>query len=141
MDSEAQHIGGGSDRSLIPDLRGITLAQLAEQAAAGEKDVTRCGLTDCGEPGKPFSRPGYDVQFRNMRPTGCRLSISQYVLKVCSRCDLACDHCYVYEHADQSWRTKPKLIATATVRQAARRIGEHAEAHQLSRGSRRAARR
>ena len=50
------------------------------------------------------------------------VSVSQYVLKVCSRCDLACDHCYVYEHADQSWRAKPKTIAAATARQAARRI-------------------
>jgi uncharacterized protein len=58
-------------------------------------------------------------------------SVSQYVLKVASRCDLACDHCYVYEHADQSWRTKPKIIAGATARQAARRISEHARAHQL----------
>lgn len=40
MDSEAQHIGSGSDRCLIPDLRGIALAQLARRAAAGEKDVT-----------------------------------------------------------------------------------------------------
>ncbi len=58
-------------------------------------------------------------------------SISQYVLKVSSRCDLACDHCYVYEHADQSWRVKPKIIAGTTVRQAAWRIREHAEAHRL----------
>jgi len=56
-------------------------------------------------------------------------SISQYVLKVCSRCDLACDHCYVYEHADQSWRAKPLRIADATVRQAAVRIAEHAKSH------------
>ncbi len=40
MDSEARHIGIRSDRCLIPDLRGITLAQLARQAADGEKDVT-----------------------------------------------------------------------------------------------------
>src|ERR1700729_995821 len=60
------------------------------------------------------------------------VSISQYVLKVCSRCDLACDHCYVYEHADQSWLAKPKIITGATVRQAARRISEHAEIHQLN---------
>ncbi len=59
--------------------------------------------------------------------------VSQYVLKVTSRCDLACDHCYVYEHADQSWRNKPKVIAEATVRQAARRICEHARAYQLDR--------
>jgi uncharacterized protein len=59
-------------------------------------------------------------------------SVSQYVLKVASRCDLACDHCYVYEHADQSWRTKPKAITLATVRQAAKRISHHARIHQLS---------
>lgn len=40
MDSEAQHIGSGSVRCLIPDLRGIALAELARQAATGEKDVT-----------------------------------------------------------------------------------------------------
>ena len=59
-------------------------------------------------------------------------SISQYVLKVASRCDLACDHCYVYEHADQSWRARPKFITQAIVRQAAKRIREHAEAHRLT---------
>ena len=32
----------------------------------------------------------------------------QFILKVHSRCDLACDHCYVYEHADQSWRGAPE---------------------------------
>src|SRR6185437_3021723 len=60
------------------------------------------------------------------------VSISQYVLKVASRCDLACNHCYVYEHADRSWRSKPTFITQEIVRQAARRIGEHAEAHKLS---------
>jgi uncharacterized protein len=60
------------------------------------------------------------------------VSISQYVLKVASRCDLACNHCYVYEHADQSWRVKPRFITQAIARQAARRISEHAQAHQLT---------
>ena len=59
-------------------------------------------------------------------------SISQYVLKVASRCDLACDHCYVYEHADQSWRARPRFITQAIARQAAKRIREHAKAHQLA---------
>jgi uncharacterized protein len=58
--------------------------------------------------------------------------ISQYVLKVHSRCNLACDHCYVYEHADQSWRTKPQVISPQTVSMAARRIREHAAGHQLA---------
>ena len=61
------------------------------------------------------------------------LSVSQYVVKVCGRCDLACDHCYVYEHADQSWRIKPKSIDAETLGQAAWRIRQHAEAHQLDR--------
>lgn len=58
--------------------------------------------------------------------------VSQYVLKVCGRCDLACDHCYVYEHADQSWRRKPKVMAEETVEQAAKRISEHAQRHILA---------
>lgn len=50
-----------------------------------------------------------------------------------SRCDLACDHCYVYEHADQSWRGRPKVIASATVAKMAERVAEHARRHDLSR--------
>jgi uncharacterized protein len=61
------------------------------------------------------------------------VTVSQYVLKVSSRCDLACDHCYVYEHADQSWRHKPRNIDAQTVSQAAWRIAEHAGQHELSR--------
>jgi uncharacterized protein len=57
--------------------------------------------------------------------------LSQFVLKVHSRCDLACDHCYVYEAADQSWRGRPMVISDRVVSQAAQRIGEHAGAHGL----------
>src|SRR5580658_2095102 len=60
-------------------------------------------------------------------------TISQYVLKVHSRCDLSCDHCYVYEHADQSWRGKPQAILLSTVETAAGRIAEHAAVHRLPR--------
>src|SRR4029077_10329122 len=58
--------------------------------------------------------------------------LSQFVLKVHSRCDLACDHCYVYEAADQSWRRRPTVISDAVAIQAATRIAEHARAHSLS---------
>ncbi|TYB90018.1 FxsB family radical SAM/SPASM domain protein, partial [Micromonospora sp. WP24] len=60
----------------------------------------------------------------------CR-PISQYVLKVHSRCDLSCDHCYVYQGADQTWQTRPIRMAASTVRAAADRIAEHARAHAL----------
>jgi uncharacterized protein len=57
--------------------------------------------------------------------------ISQFVLKVHSRCDLACDHCYVYEAADQSWRGRPAVISGEVTARAAERIAEHAAAHAL----------
>ncbi|MEV4316719.1 FxsB family cyclophane-forming radical SAM/SPASM peptide maturase [Actinocrispum sp. NPDC049592] len=55
--------------------------------------------------------------------------ITDYVLKVASRCNLACDYCYVYTMADQSWRSRPVLIAPETALTAARRIAEHAAEH------------
>jgi uncharacterized protein len=63
--------------------------------------------------------------------TGSTLPFRQFVLKVHSRCDLACDHCYIYEHADSSWRGRPKVIPRATVEKAGERIAEHARHHAL----------
>jgi len=60
-----------------------------------------------------------------------RRPLRQYVLKVHSRCDLACDHCYMYEHVDQTWRDRPPVMAPGTVRRAAERIAEHAVARRL----------
>ncbi|RST18663.1 FxsB family radical SAM/SPASM domain protein [Streptomyces sp. WAC05374] len=55
----------------------------------------------------------------------------EIVLKVHSRCDLACDHCYIYEHADQSWRTRPKAISDQAISWTALRLAEHAKKHAL----------
>jgi uncharacterized protein len=63
--------------------------------------------------------------------TGSIAPFRQFVLKVCSRCDLACDYCYVYEHADQSWRSRPKMISERAVSVAAERIAEHSRRHAL----------
>ncbi|MEV7600183.1 FxsB family cyclophane-forming radical SAM/SPASM peptide maturase [Kitasatospora sp. NPDC089797] len=60
------------------------------------------------------------------------MPLTQFVVKMHSRCDLACDHCYVYEHADSSWRSRPKVIGDGILAKAAERIGEHAVAHRLS---------
>jgi uncharacterized protein len=57
----------------------------------------------------------------------------QFVLKVHSRCDLACDYCYVYQSVDQGWRRQPAVMAGTTVAWVARRIAEHAKTHQLPR--------
>ncbi|MFA1544786.1 FxsB family cyclophane-forming radical SAM/SPASM peptide maturase [Actinomadura chokoriensis] len=53
----------------------------------------------------------------------------QFVLKVHSRCDLACDHCYMYEHADQSWRGQPTVMSTGVMRRTAERIADHVRTH------------
>lgn len=55
----------------------------------------------------------------------------EFVVKVNSRCDLSCDYCYVYEMADQSWRSQPIRMSTSTAVRTAHRIAEHAEAHGL----------
>ncbi|MEU9203575.1 radical SAM/SPASM protein FxsB, inactivated metallohydrolase extension form [Streptomyces sp. NPDC048332] len=63
--------------------------------------------------------------------TGPLVPFREIVLKVHSRCDLACDHCYVYEHADQSWRTRPRTISDDVIFQTAQRLAEHAKAYAL----------
>ena len=60
------------------------------------------------------------------------MPLRQFVVKVHSRCDLACDHCYVYQGADQSWRGQPMAMSDETIAWTAQRIAEHAKAHQLA---------
>lgn len=62
------------------------------------------------------------------RPTPFR----QFILKIHSRCNLACDYCYVYEMADQGWREQPRRMSREVVDATARRIGEHVRAHGLT---------
>jgi uncharacterized protein len=55
----------------------------------------------------------------------------QFVLKVHSRCNLACDYCYVYEMADRGWQHQPRVMSVGVLDAALGRIAEHAVAHQL----------
>ncbi|MFC1409351.1 FxsB family cyclophane-forming radical SAM/SPASM peptide maturase [Streptacidiphilus sp. N1-12] len=55
----------------------------------------------------------------------------QFVVKLHSRCDLACDHCYIYEHRDTQWRGRPRATPEEVLARTAERIAEHAEAHHL----------
>lgn len=56
----------------------------------------------------------------------------EFIIKIHSRCELACDYCYMYEMADQSWRDQPRLMSREVARDTAVRIGEHARAHALT---------
>jgi len=57
--------------------------------------------------------------------------LQQLVLKIHSRCNLGCDHCYVYTGADQSWRRQPLVMSAETGLQVADRVAEHLSEHPL----------
>lgn len=54
-----------------------------------------------------------------------------FLCKIHTRCNLNCDYCYVYNLADQSWRTKPKIMGRPVVERLAQRIREHVETHEI----------
>lgn len=56
----------------------------------------------------------------------------QFVVKLHSRCNLACDYCYVYTMADQRWRSRPHVMSRWTVDRTAARVAEHVRAHALA---------
>ncbi|WP_367137555.1 FxsB family cyclophane-forming radical SAM/SPASM peptide maturase [Saccharothrix sp. HUAS TT1] len=60
------------------------------------------------------------------------LPFRQFVLKVHSRCNLACDYCYVYELADQRWRSRPRVMSPDVVAHTAERVAEHVRGHGLA---------
>lgn len=53
-------------------------------------------------------------------------ALRQLVLKIHSRCDLACDHCYIYEHGDSTWASLPKVMSEETAARVARRFSQYA---------------
>jgi uncharacterized protein len=53
----------------------------------------------------------------------------QFLVKIHSRCDLACRYCYLYTKTDQRWTTRPRTMSAEVVDAVARRIGEHTRMH------------
>jgi radical SAM/SPASM domain FxsB family protein len=58
-------------------------------------------------------------------------SITGLLLKVASRCNLACDYCYVYTHADQGWLKQPKILTREVEDLFIQRVKEYAETHSI----------
>jgi uncharacterized protein len=77
-----------------------------------------------------MNQPG---ELTGQATTGTPLPFTEFCVKVHARCDLACDYCYVYSAGDPSWRTRPAIMAPATVSRLADRIAEHIHRHGLDR--------
>lgn len=58
--------------------------------------------------------------------------ITTFVVKVASRCNIACTYCYMYEHADQTWRDQPPLMSQSTIKLLGERIREYVKVRKLS---------
>lgn len=75
----------------------------------------------------------YDYDSDKLPPVGQRhcalesFATRIFIVKVASRCNLACTYCYMYAHADQSWRLQPRFMSEQTVRDLGRRLEEHAQ--------------
>lgn len=54
-----------------------------------------------------------------------RAPFTDFIVKVHSRCDLACDYCYMYPPGDTSWRERPRLISARVIAALAGRVAEH----------------
>ena len=55
----------------------------------------------------------------------CLTEFNAALIKVASRCNLNCDYCYMYHHADQSWQLQPKLMNEKAIRVFGERLNEY----------------
>ncbi|MFI5910256.1 FxsB family cyclophane-forming radical SAM/SPASM peptide maturase [Dactylosporangium sp. NPDC051541] len=55
----------------------------------------------------------------------------EFILKVHQRCNLACSYCYVYTHADQTWRDRPAVMPDEIFAAFTDRLARHVRTHDL----------
>jgi uncharacterized protein len=77
--------------------------------------------------------PYAELDIPALRADGWRPTpIHDVVLKVHQLCNLACDYCYVYELADQSWRDRPAAMSPEVWGAALVKLADHVRRHGLS---------
>lgn len=65
-------------------------------------------------------------------PIAPRAFVSEFVIKVASRCNLNCKYCYMYNLADTTWQSQPKFISDEVYEHLLERIVAHARVHNLN---------
>lgn len=99
---------------------------LRERALEGVQGPT---WNDTAPPAMRWPRPAVSV----MADGRTRLqAFDQFVIKLHSRCNLACDYCYIYELKDTGWRDRPRTMPKAVRACAVRRIADHVRQHRLT---------
>jgi len=53
--------------------------------------------------------------------------IKGLVVKIAQRCNLNCSYCYMYQHADQSWRQRPAFMSEETFGHLLTRVEEYCD--------------
>jgi uncharacterized protein len=87
-------------------------------------------VTDIGVSPAPWPLTLLNVQA--LRRAGLSsVPFRQFVLKLHSRCNLACTYCYLYQGPDQSWRERPAQLSERMAQRAVARIVEHVSVHRL----------
>jgi uncharacterized protein len=56
-----------------------------------------------------------------------RNTLNTLIVKVATRCNLACTYCYEYSAGDETWKQKPKFMKPGIVEKIGERIQEYAE--------------
>jgi uncharacterized protein len=78
--------------------------------------------------------PYEDLDVAALLASGWRPTpVQEVIVKVHQRCNLACSYCYVYTHADQTWRDRPAVMPPEVFTSVALRLGRHARRHDLKR--------
>lgn len=58
--------------------------------------------------------------------------IREYIVKIASRCNLACDYCYIYEMQDTSWAQQAYFMPPLVAEKLAERIAIHVADHGIN---------
>lgn len=125
-------VSAGASADAAETVAGATQAGATQAGADGAEG--RAGAAGAAESaaGAPPFWPDQVLDVPALRASGLRpLPFQEFLLKVHSRCNLACDYCYVYSAGDESWRTQPRRMSRETAELACRRIDEHVRAHGL----------
>src|SRR5439155_9151576 len=69
--------------------------------------------------------PSSQLSFAAVSSSNKLVTIDGLILKVAQRCNLACSYCYMYEHVDKSYRTKPPLMSDDVLRRTIIRTKEY----------------